>query len=113
LTGKKAIFRGFFLNVPQKKINIFYTLHLNTFKRRILNTISLCSTRGFNFFLTHCPVLSVGQNQLKSLKVGSRFQFTREIALNDKNVSQYFTEPKVLRMTLKQLFKIFIPCLIA
>jgi len=36
---------------------------------------------------------------MKSLKVGSRFQFTRKIELNDEYLRQYFPERKVLWMT--------------
>jgi len=43
----------------------------------------------------------VGENQLKSLKVG--FQFTREIALNNEYLNQYFPARKVFWMTLEQL----------
>jgi len=37
----------------------------------------------------------------------SRFQFTREIALNDKFHRKYFADRKVLRMTIEQLLKRF------
>ena len=41
-------------------------------------------------------------------KIWSRFHFTREIALNDEYLSQFFPDRKVLWMTLEQLFEIFI-----
>ena len=43
--------------------------------------------------------------------MGSWFLFTREITLNNKYLSQYFPERKVLLMTLEELFKIFIKVL--
>jgi len=52
-------------------------------KRRVLEKISE-------------KLVSVGQNQLKSLKVWSCFQLTREITLNDTYFSQYFPKRKVL-----------------
>jgi len=86
-----------------------YPAHLN---RRILNTIFFAQHEVWTIFwhiVLFCFV-SVGQYQFKSLKVGSRFQFTREIALNDKYLSQYFPKRKVrfIWMTLKQLLKIYI-----
>jgi len=50
-------------------------------KRRVLEKVSE-------------KLVIVGQNQLKNLKVWSRFQFTREITLNDKYLSQNFAECK-------------------
>jgi len=48
-------------------------------------------------------------------KIWSRFHLTRKIALNEEYLSQFCPDRKVLWMTLKQLFEIFIKfkCLIA
>jgi len=71
---------------------------------RILNTNIFSLTQGFNYFLTYCQCEN---NLVKNLKVKSRFQFTREIALNDKYLSKCFPDRKVLSMTLEQLLGIF------
>jgi len=41
-------------------------------------------------------------------KIWSRFHFTREIALNDEYLSQFFPDCKVLWMTFEQIFESFI-----
>ena len=66
--------------------------------------IILLTTRFWWFFdmFWQC-----GQNLVKNLKVESRFQFTREIALNDKCLSRYFPDRKVLWMNFEQLLDIF------
>jgi len=40
-------------------------------------------------------------------KIWSRFHLTCEIALSDEYLSQFFSDRKVLWMTLEQLFEIF------
>jgi len=48
-----------------------------------------------------------GKNLVKNLKVESRFQVTREIALNDKYLSKYVPDGKILWMTSGQLLETF------
>jgi len=62
-----------------------------TFGRRILTT-HYCSTRGFNYFWSHVLFCQCGPKPIEEPASGVRFQFTREITLKDKYLSQYFPE---------------------
>jgi len=114
---EKAIWRvkwrywGDFSACCAKKSNFFLQMWLDVFWEAHPLQVEPFLTWKFLFFDTLSCSVSVGWMVLKCSKFDHAWRlgnFTREIALNDEYLSQFFLDRPVLWMTLKQLFKIFI-----
>jgi len=86
----------------------FLRMSLEYFKRRFLTTNFFAQHEVLTIFRHIVMFCQCGPKTIEEPESGSRLRVTREINLNDKHLSQYFSKCKVLLMTLEQLFKILI-----